>query len=726
MKRLIWFTLFLLTSILVTCGSAQTLGELQIMDVPEGSSTPYIVRNPGVSVLIVHSSLPQLSFEGSMGIIRVHNPDPGEFRVFLNPGSQIVTFKSSGYSPAKKTIFIKAKSTYEVRVTPKHLPITADRPQITLQHQLAPGDGKILGTLDGNVLHLDFSNGAVILRPMAGIHTVKLNKGGRVWEKRYELKNGQKVEEAVLFPIAKTEQIIDEKPGSLFITSDPAGAMVFMNEMELGRTPLTLEDVQPGRYELDITRPLYLPSRHALEIQSLVYTPLHVKMRPNFGLLNLKSNPLGALVFLDGKEMGATPLKLQQINAGNHQIRFARANYHEFTDELEIAPGDTLQKTYTLKPKFGSLQVTSTPEGAEVLIDGVYSGLTPLMRDTVLSGSHVLTVKLAHYHEVVDEIPIEDGQHCVRTCDLRCDFGLLSVIADPPGATIRLEGQERQTLVSPQADIMLLPGSYRIKIESPNYETYETVAMIELGEHQLIEPKLARKTGHFKISSKPQLADIYIDGKLAGQTPTVLRDFPTGTYTLRIDQRGYDIFETEVKVEYKKIAEVHGDLSAEGTKQWQKRRNLSIASSVVLPGSGQFISGQNLRGGLYSLVFLAAGISALSASSKHDDEQVAFESAQASYFAERDGNNIQPYLDEMNRSQESMDEQEKIVSRSVAILGIVYAAQLIDVLVWGGGDRPVAKRQPLRMMGGLDVQPWADFSRQNAQVGLTINLRSAE
>ena len=117
MKPIATVLLFLLLSLPVL---GEYLGEMIIAEVPEGERINYIVRNPGNAILIVHSRIHPLSFESNMGIIRIDNPDPGEYRIYLNPSTtNIVTFKSEGYMPVKHMVWIERKDYKEVRVDVK-------------------------------------------------------------------------------------------------------------------------------------------------------------------------------------------------------------------------------------------------------------------------------------------------------------------------------------------------------------------------------------------------------------------------------------------------------------------------------------------------------------------------------------------------------------------------------------------------------------------------------
>ena len=149
-----------------------------------------------------HSKRPNLSFDSNMCIISVDTQDPGEFRVHLYPGTNVITFKSEGYSPLRKRFHIEKRKYKEVRVFPKKdRPFTENRPEIILRYDLTSSGETVVGSLDLMVIPLNFKSGYVTLRPAPGKHTLTLNSGGRIWEKTFDLKEGESVDCDGKFPL---------------------------------------------------------------------------------------------------------------------------------------------------------------------------------------------------------------------------------------------------------------------------------------------------------------------------------------------------------------------------------------------------------------------------------------------------------------------------------------------------------------------------------------------
>ena len=65
-----------------------------------------------------------------------------------------------------------------------------------------------------------------------------------------------------------------------------------------------------------------------------------------------------------------------------------------------------------------------------------------------------------------------------------------------------------------------------------NFCTYEMVL-------QYIDPTPAVETGFLAVSTEPNEADVYVDGKHYGKTMTVITDLAEGSHTLKLEKQGY-------------------------------------------------------------------------------------------------------------------------------------------------------------------------------------------
>lgn len=142
------------------------------------------------------------------------------------------------------------------------------------------------------------------------------------------------------------------------------------------------------------------------------------------GRLLVRSTPAGALVTVDGKGFGRTPLTLRELALASHTVVVSKPGFTSETRRITLtgrAPSSTLSVTLTTdragrsgaaaKPAAtGSVTVDSRPRGAQVTIDGRAVGATPLSAPGLSPGVHTVRVELAGYKPVTTSVTVKAGE----------------------------------------------------------------------------------------------------------------------------------------------------------------------------------------------------------------------------------------------------------------------------------------------------------------------------
>ncbi len=106
------------------------------------------------------------------------------------------------------------------------------------------------------------------------------------------------------------------------------------------------------------------------------------------------------------------------------------------------------------------LKIITVPEGAEVLLDSKRVGTTPCAVVTN-AGEHSLVITKNGFNTVQQKVAINEWEDKSLNIALQ-SFSGLRVVTDPPGATIRVNGDLIKERVSPM-DLNLEPGTYYIE-----------------------------------------------------------------------------------------------------------------------------------------------------------------------------------------------------------------------------------------------------------------------
>lgn len=136
---------------------------------------------------------------------------------------------------------------------------------------------------------------------------------------------------------------------------------------------------------------------------------------PRTGTLNLAISPPGPEVFIDGVSHGIVDqsgiIVLRDIEAGFRNLLIRLAGYEDYHERVFVEDNMITRVRINLVPiTTGFLQVTSTPAGATILINGVPAGITPVILSEMPEGEVELRLTLAGYYDWTAVTSIIPGQ----------------------------------------------------------------------------------------------------------------------------------------------------------------------------------------------------------------------------------------------------------------------------------------------------------------------------
>jgi PEGA domain len=177
--------------------------------------------------------------------------------------------------------------------------------------------------------------------------------------------------------------------GSVRVTTTPAGARVTVDGKPHGVTPVTVNDLSPGNHEVAlessagrVRRTVTVAANQTVQLEESIFSGWLAVYAP-FEIVISEANRV-----LRPDERGQVLLP-----PGLHDLRVSnRTLGYEATWKMEIKPGATTNLRVTPEPS--KLTVTS-PEPAEVWVDGTKVGDTPLNAAPVPLGTHDILVKRA-------------------------------------------------------------------------------------------------------------------------------------------------------------------------------------------------------------------------------------------------------------------------------------------------------------------------------------------
>ena len=182
--------------------------------------------------------------------------------------------------------------------------------------------------------------------------------------------------------------------GKLQVRSNPSGASVTLNGAWRGRTPLALDDLAFGDYVVRVVSPGYDVAREEVTLSSGAASQnIAVRLQrqktaaakpaspapttppartqtpparsatpppppttpgrttsPLTGSVYVDSRPRGAKVFIDGKEIGITPVQIPEVRIGSHVIRLQLADHRIWSNSVSVSAGKESRVSGSLEP----------------------------------------------------------------------------------------------------------------------------------------------------------------------------------------------------------------------------------------------------------------------------------------------------------------------------------------------------------------------------------------
>lgn len=167
--------------------------------------------------------------------------------------------------------------------------------------------------------------------------------------------------------------------GKLKIQSTVDGALVELNGLKAGKTPLKTMRLKTGRYTLRISKIGHLPFEVKVVVKAGRVEQVLADLLPVAGVLDVQMKPHGAKIFVDGVLTGKSPTILE-LKLGKRDIEISSEGYLSFRRRVNAIPGDLIELKGNLElleaDPFGDLALVPLARGSDPLEDDL--ALVPL------------------------------------------------------------------------------------------------------------------------------------------------------------------------------------------------------------------------------------------------------------------------------------------------------------------------------------------------------------
>jgi serine/threonine protein kinase len=200
------------------------------------------------------------------------------------------------------------------------------------------------------------------------------------------------------------------------------------------------------------------------------------------------------------------------------------------TPVAEPGPGTRARKAKRAAPEviLGQLTIDSTPQGAQVQLDGTgdASWVTPLALTNIQPGPHSVVVSKAGYSTDTRSINVSSGSRATTLIHLVKLMATLVVKSDPPGANIYIDG--RNTGTKTPGQISVEKGQHVVLVRMSGYIDETMSEQFVLGQTFNFSPTLRRLGNTDNLKTVGKMSKLFGGKAQAGQGILSIRTQPKG------------------------------------------------------------------------------------------------------------------------------------------------------------------------------------------------------
>jgi len=174
-----------------------------------------------------------------------------------------------------------------------------------------------------------------------------------------------------------------------------------------------------------------------------------------YGILVINSTPAGADIIINGLDLSlTTPQTFDTVySLGTFPLTLRLSGYYDYNTSFTVIAGQTTTLNLTLtkvQQTTGTLNISSTPSGAALFVDGTNIGTTPGAIPLQV-GLHSYRLSLAGYHDYIASVNITGGHTITINATLSpvpvpCPKLTIPVVYGLPGSVIK--GQSFDPIIS--------------------------------------------------------------------------------------------------------------------------------------------------------------------------------------------------------------------------------------------------------------------------------------
>jgi hypothetical protein len=210
------------------------------------------------------------------------------------------------------------------------------------------------------------AQGSGTIRVSVGEHVISAEQAG--------YKPAKEIVIAAADTPAQVTLALERVSSVIRIITSPADVEVKVDGTVIGRTPgvagaaadaasapLVVNDVATGSHSVELTRGCFVTVTQRVQVERPDdYAVGPVTLQPAVAALSVTSDQSGAQVFVDGRERGVAPVKVDALCEGEHLVEL-RTPFGADSRRVEVRAGNDLTVAGVLKPTFVIVSTSGAP-----------------------------------------------------------------------------------------------------------------------------------------------------------------------------------------------------------------------------------------------------------------------------------------------------------------------------------------------------------------------------
>jgi eukaryotic-like serine/threonine-protein kinase len=175
----------------------------------------------------------------------------------------------------------------------------------------------------------------------------------------------------------------------------------------------------------------------------------------------------------------------------------------------------------------GQLSVDSTPQGAQIQVDGQAAGVTPFSLAGLMPGQHSVTVSKPGFVTDTRTVNVSSGSKSVISVQLAMMSASVSAHSEPAGAAVWMDGKDTGKVTPAQISVDR-PGAHTFVFKKQGYLDETTSANLQIGQTFQLSPTLRALGTTDEIKFGGKFKKVFGGSDTAGMATVSIKTQPKG------------------------------------------------------------------------------------------------------------------------------------------------------------------------------------------------------